>query len=177
MSKSKDPESLRPVGARALKSAGDTLRPYLIGLRVLDLYAGQGRFGEMALVEGAASVTFVESHPRTAVALRPLTAKYAGRALVVQQSALPFLETTSQKYDLVMADPPFDLWKEGFEDQLLCAILRVLAPEALLLVKNPTRMVISGAFAGLSPWKQSRFGESTLTYFRYEAPSANDSHK
>lgn len=158
---------LRPIGARALKSAGDTLRPYLAGARVLDLFAGNGRLGKMALVEGAEHVVFVERDERTGTALRKSLLREAGRSTVFVHDVFSFLASHSEdRYDLVFADPPFKEWANGYAERLALAVQTVLLPESVFVVKNPTRVILSGPLPGLSLWKQSEFGESTLTYFR-----------
>jgi 16S rRNA (guanine966-N2)-methyltransferase len=161
---------LRPIGARALKSAGDSLRPFLPGTRVLDLYAGQGRFGSMALHERAENVVFVERDEHTGAQLRLAVQRHAGKTTVYVRDVFEFLGSHAHdKFDLVFADPPFKEWKEGFGLQLASAVVPVLAPNSIFLVKNPSRVVLSAPLPGLILWKQSKFGESTLTYYRYGA--------
>src|SRR5262249_53229746 len=151
-------------GARALKSAGDTLRPYLAGSQVLDLYAGQGRFGLMALEENAARVVFVEREEKTGAQLRAATQKRASQSVVYVRDVFDFLEDhAADRYDLVFADPPFKEWQEGFSSRLFQAVTKVLSPDSIFLVKNPSRVVISAPSPELTLWKQSKFGESTLT--------------
>ncbi len=170
MKKIVNPE-LRPLSARALKSASDTLRPYLSGAIVLDLYAGQGRFGRMALEEGADKVVFIEKQASTAAELKKAIERHTPNALVYTADVFDFLEKPlgAQQYDIVFADPPFGLWTEDFGKRLAQQVSRVLAPDSVFLVKNPSRVVFSGPLQGFSLWKQSKFGESTLTYYRNEA--------
>lgn len=168
--KKKVNSELRPVSARALKSAGDTLRPYLPGASVLDLFAGQGRFGQMALQEGADRVVFVEKDAATAEAIREQTKRHLPNAIVWTRDVFAFLDDPgAHHYDLVFADPPFGEWKGDFADRLARQVARVMAPDSVFLVKNPRRVVLSGPLPGFAFWKQSEFGESALTYYRYEA--------
>ncbi|MBY0369392.1 RsmD family RNA methyltransferase [bacterium] len=166
--KKKRPEnpSLRPIGARALTSAGDTLRPLLPGARVLELFAGQGRFGLMALEEGAAWVSFVEKDLRTAQALRKSLPPDALARVFIDDAMVWCKPDGEPLFDIVFADPPFPLWEAGFDRALAACVKTKLAPESIFLVKGPTRMLPSGPFPGLSFWKHSKFGESTLSYFR-----------
>jgi 16S rRNA (guanine966-N2)-methyltransferase len=80
------------------------------GLRVLDLFAGTGALGIEALSRGAASAVFVEREPRAAAALqRNLDAVGAATGRLRRQDALAFLAADRGTYDLVFADPPYDL--------------------------------------------------------------------
>lgn len=169
MKKPRNP-SLRPVGARALKSAGDTLRPYLDGATVLDLYAGQGRFGVMALEEGAFSAVFVENNHATASSLERSLGSFAGQSMVMEEDVFVYLKSLKEeKFDLVFADPPFDGFSAKLLTTLADAIRPHLQPDSILVVKQPSRMLVSVPPAGYSLWKQSRFGESSFTYFRVAA--------
>ena len=161
---------VRPVGARALKSAIDTLRPYLFGCEALDLFAGQGRFGGEALKEGATRVVFVEKDRGTAQALREAISKFSDRSDVQCKDALLYLEMARRQslhFDVVFADPPFPLWNTAFQLSLFGAVAACLSPGAIFLVKHKRRMVASVTFPGLSLWKDSLFGESRLIYYRY----------
>jgi 16S rRNA (guanine966-N2)-methyltransferase len=173
----KTPSSqLRPVGARALKSATDRLRPWLAGSRVLDLYAGQGRFGRSTLEEDAREVVFVELNSRTARELEELTAREADRRRVINQDVFHYLARGAEvaRYDLVFADPPFPFWSPEFEKKLMTAVIPWLAPEAIFLVKHPSGVLLSPADFGLTLWKDSLFGESRLSYLKYGEKSEGE---
>ena len=150
---------LRPLSARALKSAIDSLRPYLYEANVLDLFAGQGRFGISALEEGAKKVTFVENHSKTAHALKtalehPSIPK-TGERKVLALDVFKYLNETEEKFEIVFADPPFPDWQKDYEIKLLTHIVKALSKGSILLVKHPKAMVLSSANANLSVWKMS----------------------
>lgn len=162
---------VRPLSARALKSAIDTLRPELAGASVLDLFAGQGRFGISALDEGANRIVFVESQSQTAKDIEkevqhPSHPKDSDTK-VVRLDVFRFIETTTEKFDIVFADPPFPLWNKDFESKLLTHVVKALTTPGIFLVKHPKGMVLSSAISDLKFWKTSVFGESGLSYFRY----------
>ena len=161
---------VRPIGARALKSAIDTLRPWLSGSCALDLFAGQGRFGIEALKEGADQVVFVEKTSATAKAISREISRWKDHASVECQDALRYLELAHKeglKYDLVFADPPFPMWNNEFSNQLFTAVAKVAGAEAIFLVKHPDRVVLSPTQSQFKLWKSVRFGESQLIYFEY----------
>jgi len=163
---------VRPIGARALKSAIDTLRPRLFEASVLDLFAGQGRFGIAASQEGLSSVTFVEKDRKTASELKsalsvPSFPKGISTKVICQDAAI-FLEQTSEKFDIIFADPPFPLWTQAFEKSLFIAVTRALKTGSIFLVKHPSRMLPCSELSELTLTKESEFGESRLLYFSYE---------
>lgn len=161
------PPGFRPIGARALKSAIDSLRPWLPGAKVVDLFAGEGRFGVEALEEGAEHVSFVEKHSSVLKLLRPAVKRYGDRATVHAQDVFAFLEGNQEKFDILFADPPFEMWNEEFSRALIQLVARSSVSRAIFLVKHPTRVLPSLAFREFTQEKSTPFGESQLIYFRY----------
>ncbi len=164
---------VRPIGARVLKSAIDSLRPYLFEASVLDLFAGQGRFGITTSEEGISCVTFVEKDRQTTSELRSFV---SGRqfpknvkATILCQDVFTFLENSKETFDVVFADPPFPLWNKDFENRLFTAVIKALKPGSIFLVKHPSRMLPCSQLGELTQMKLSDFGESRLIYFKYEA--------
>lgn len=153
---------VRPISARALKSATDTLRPWLHGARVLDLFCGHGRFGLSALHENALAVTFVD--------LRKLTTPLPPPSRFLKSDVFSFLNEASykdEKYDIIFADPPFPMWNDVFRHRLFEAVVNVCAKNAIFLVKYPSRMIVFATPEGFQSWKSSTIGESKLAYFRH----------
>jgi 16S rRNA (guanine966-N2)-methyltransferase len=159
------PDSLRPIPARLLKSMGDTLRADLADAKVLDLFAGTGRFGIMALEEGAQSSEFVEADQNVTIALTRETLRYAEKVKIWRQKVDVFLETCDRTFDVIFADPPFEKLKEEDVELLAQRVLPRLEPEGIFLVKHPSRMLTSPRFNGYRYWKQSSVGDAGLTYF------------
>ena len=105
------PASARPAGARLRTSLFSVLGASLEGQRVLDVCAGAGGFGLEALSRGAARVTLLERDPQ---ALRELAAwlEKVGAAADADVVRLDVLRTPwpPGPYDLVLLDPPFEVW-------------------------------------------------------------------
>lgn len=163
--------SLRPVGARALKSAMDTLRPFLAGAQVLDLFAGQGRFSFSALQEGASAALLIEKNPRTArelEGLRPKKIPQERKSTILRKDVWDFLDKPKgDLYDIVFADPPFQDWSAELEQRLFSLLAKFSKPGTILLVKYPKQMLLSSSHSGFKLWKINHFGESQLAYFTY----------
>jgi 16S rRNA (guanine966-N2)-methyltransferase len=169
LKKAKDAD-VRPIGARALKSAIDTLRPYLPGSKVLDLYCGQGRFGAAALEEGAEAVTFVDINRTNTKTLASQLKKYGDAPTLIAMDALDYLKMAAEKghkFDIVFADPPFPFWNEKYSGRLVELVQAVLQSDSIFLVKHPSRVVASLPIYGFAEWKTTQFGESLLIYFKY----------
>lgn len=77
---------------------------------ILDLYAGCGALGIEALSRGANHCTFIEQDRRAVEAIRNNleTLGYTDRATVVQADVATWVEQSNMRFDVVLADPPYD---------------------------------------------------------------------
>ena len=160
----------RPTSDRvreALFSAVEAWCGSLLGLRVLDLYAGSGALGLEAWSRGADHVTLVESDRRTA-ALISANARDLGcdRADVRAATVTTTLSRSpALPYDLVLSDPPYPLATEAVVADLVA--LRDhgwLGPGALVVVERSSRGVPLTWPDGLTASRDRRYGETMLWY-------------
>jgi 16S rRNA (guanine966-N2)-methyltransferase len=83
------------------------------GLDVLDLFAGSGALGLEAWSRGAKSVTFVEQSSKVWKTLQAniqaLEREGLGKTTGVRGDAIRWLARGEGPFDLVLADPPYDL--------------------------------------------------------------------
>lgn len=128
-------QTVRPTKAVVRKSIFQRLEPFA-GREVCDLYAGIGTLGIEALSRGASHVTFVEKDRNVLGVLRKNLAmiKADEHSTVTPGDATLFLSTTSQQFDVVMADPPYDsiVW-----DNLWPLVNDVLLPEGIFVMELP----------------------------------------
>jgi len=130
-------EGLRPTTDRVRETLFNWVALQLPGARCADLFAGSGALGLEALSRGASHCDFVDTSDRALTQIHQhlllLGADAAGCCHTT--SALHFLQTASQKYDLVFIDPPFG----GALVQPVCALLAendLLAQGALVYVET-----------------------------------------
>ena len=104
----------RPSTARTRESLFSLIdsRIYLDGAEVLDLFAGTGALGLEAISRGAALVTFVEQKRPVLDFSRENAAELEveDQCFFVQGDAVDYLERyNGPPFDLIMADPPYQL--------------------------------------------------------------------
>ena len=159
---------VRPIPARLLKSLGDSLRFDLPGLTVLDLYAGRGTIGLMLLEEGAEHAVFVENNRSLVKEIRERLSKQNLSGKVEEDDVFRFLERLppDQKFDLIIADPPFPLWNDQFEKELYGFVAPRMAPEGKMILKIPAHRLPPDAIYDLRLEKSSKVGDSQLVYYR-----------
>jgi len=107
------------------------------GLRVLDLFSGTGGISYEFMSRGAAQVDAVELDARHAAFIQRSAALMHMRELrVVRHDVAHFIHICRSRYDIVFADPPFDLkWLSERPDMVLSA--PVLAPGGLFVLEHP----------------------------------------
>ena len=142
----------------------------LQGANVLDLYAGSGALGLEAASRGAATVLLVESsRPAAAVARRNVAELGLPGVTVrtdsVERALLSGPAPTVGRYDLVLADPPYDVSEEALGDVLgLLVVHRWLSPDALVVVERSARSPEPRWPAGLDAAGERRYGETKMWF-------------
>ncbi len=80
------------------------------GLNVLDLFAGTGNISFEFCSRGVGHVTAIDQNPRCAEWVQQAAQKLGFSNLtVIRHDVFVFLNTHTQRYDIIFADPPFDL--------------------------------------------------------------------
>jgi 16S rRNA (guanine966-N2)-methyltransferase len=157
---------LRPTAARTLESVFDLLTGELAGRRVLDLYAGVGSYGILALRRGAAQAVFVdishESERRLSRAIAQFHLEDCSQFF--REDVAHFLHKADrwpEPFDVIFADPPYQETPPG---PVIQAILDsgLLAPGGLLVFEHSRRQA-PPAFPSLRLRKSRVFGDTTVS--------------
>jgi len=168
----------RPLGDRVKQTLFAILEPELKGASFLDLFAGSGAAGIEALSRGAARATFVE---RTAAALETIEANLAAAGLagpdaqVVRGEAIAWLKRSGAEvgpFEVIVADPPYD--EPALLEAALSAISAagpdgILAARGVIVSKHFWRTGPPASIGLLASVRERRFGETGLTFQRWEA--------
>jgi len=84
----------------------------LEGVKVLDLFAGTGAFSMECFSRGAGEILAVDIEPLHVRFINDNFRKFSlDNADAIKQDVFRFLKTVDEKFDLVFADPPYDLPK------------------------------------------------------------------
>lgn len=105
-----DIPGLRPTSDRIRETLFNWLQCDVTGAHCLDLFAGSGALGFEALSRGAASVTFIDEHPKAISQIKSnAEILKTDNARCVLANALSFLQSPGSdiNYDIVFLDPPF----------------------------------------------------------------------
>ena len=165
---------LRPTADRVRESLFARLGD-LEGAAVLDLFAGTGALGIEALSRGAASLVSVERARGAVAALRAnvaaLQLQFSTRVLVEDVAgAVRRLGRAGERFDLVLADPPYASGEaQGALEALVEA--EVLAAGAVVVLERGSGHPSPSA-AGLALLDERRYGDTVITRFTAAVPEA-----
>ena len=156
----------RPTSDRVRENVFNIVAPWVEGARVLDLYAGSGAMGLEALSRGAEAAVFVESDPEAVRAIeRNLDKLRLTGARVVRHDAVTGLGQEAgagRKYDLVFADPPYEMTDYRSLSRYLP---RVLADDGLLVFETAAKT--EPELPGLAVRASRKYGSTRVTVFEH----------
>ncbi|MBM3325287.1 MAG: 16S rRNA (guanine(966)-N(2))-methyltransferase RsmD [Calditrichaeota bacterium] len=162
------PRKLRPTAARTLESVFDMLQGEIEERTVLDLFAGTGAFGILALKRGAKLAVFADSTRESERRINKALAQFRleERAIVFREDVFHFLSRVSKDgrtYDIIFADPPYDLYtmKKVMEAILDAAVLE----SGGILVFEHSKREAPPQFEGLTLRRSRVFGDTTISIF------------
>lgn len=163
------PAGIRPTQDNVRKAVFDILGD-ISSLSFLELFAGSGSVGFEALSRGARPVVFVDSQSACVRVLnRSIEALNARDAcFVIGQDvsrAVQGLHRSGKKFDIVFLDPPYyaDTAKNVLKTLEACDIV---APTGLVIVQHFRKDLLPLETALFIQFKQSRCGDTTLSFFR-----------
>jgi 16S rRNA (guanine966-N2)-methyltransferase len=136
----------------------------LDGAAVLDLYAGSGAMGLEALSRGAARAVFVERDADAVQAIERNLDKLRLRGTILREDAVTALAheaAAGRKYDLVLVDPPYEMYAD-MEPKLARHLPEVLAAHGLLVVETSARVEPA---LPLTLRTSRRYGAARITVF------------
>ena len=133
----------RPATDRLRQGIFSSLGKRIEGVSVCDLFAGTGSYGLEALSRGAHSALFVEKNRNACEMIRrniAIVAKSMGadrlNAVVSSKDATKTLSLSGAQFDLIFADPPYELLDSIGPDLFLIAE-RSLKPSGLFVLEAP----------------------------------------
>jgi len=120
----------RPTPDRVRETLFNWLGQDLIGKRCLDVFAGSGALAFEAASRNASAVVAIESsRPAARAILENQKLLELPNLTLINGDAFAYMGSTSEKFDVVLLDPPFaqDWWS-----RLAPLVARVAQPDALV---------------------------------------------
>jgi 16S rRNA (guanine966-N2)-methyltransferase len=171
----------RPTQQLVKGSIFDTIGFDIEGASILDLFAGSGAIGIEALSRGAARAVFIEQDHRSLKALRTNLERCGFGPAVAEVrigDALRYIERAAAGgvfFDVIFADPPYAA--KTAAQRVVDVVGAAGAALCRVLVIEHGNPVFAKEGGSLELAKARRFGQTTVSYFRYRKEVASGEGK
>ncbi len=158
-------DEVRPTTDRVKEGMFSIIQFDILNSKVLDLFAGSGQLGIEALSRGAQMCTFVDnSREAQKIQLQNLkSTNLYKNSRVIFSDSISFLKTTTDKYDIIILDPPYST------DLLLQALQIVpdkLNDNGIVICEHLKSLNMPENIQNISLQKQYKYGKIKLTTYR-----------
>jgi 16S rRNA (guanine966-N2)-methyltransferase len=156
---------VRPTSDRVRESLFGILGDRVVGVRVLDCFAGTGALGIEALSRGAIEAGFVETDPRVLYVLRANLERLnlSSQAAIISGDALRPEAWKDRGFParIVFADPPY---RKGLASRFLesLAATEGLEPGTLVVIEHELELTL--AHPGFTVIDHRRYGDTAITF-------------
>ncbi len=138
-------------------------RLFFEDMKILDLFAGTGNISFEFASRGSRDVTSVDQHPGCVKFINKKAAEWDLPVSAKRMDVFKFLDTTSGKYDLIIADPPYGISLEDFQKIHTRVFERgLLVPEGILIIEHSKQTDLSH-LENASEMRQ--YGNSRFSFF------------
>ena len=156
----------RPTADRVKEAMFSILQFDLPGAKVLDLFGGTGQLGIEALSRGAAEAVFVDERDAACKIINENLSKtnFLNRSRVIRSDYASFLRNCSEKYNIIILDPPY---AEVFLENSLKIIteIDILQSGGIIVTEHPAEKTFNAEIEGLIRSKDYKYGKTVLTLF------------
>lgn len=154
-------DHIRPTTDKVRQALFVKLQFFVPEKTVLDLCCGTGALGIEALSRGAKSVIFVDKDARSAALTKSNLASLGDKSKVFKCDALKFVQTTDEKFDLILFDPPY---KSGLYDKVLPIISQrgLLTANGILVCEHAYEDKFN--YSMFEVFDEKKYGDTVLTY-------------
>ncbi|SDZ90966.1 RsmD family RNA methyltransferase [Pedobacter hartonius] len=132
--------------------------------KALDLFCGTGNISIEFASRGISHVTSVDKHSGCIYWVKSVVDKYKLTEIELQKAdVFKFLEQHTKSYQIIFADPPYDLPTIPLIPQLV-AKNKLLTENGVLVVEHPSLLKLNDQ-PGYSETR--RYGNSSFSFFNY----------
>ncbi|MDN3580381.1 16S rRNA (guanine(966)-N(2))-methyltransferase RsmD [Mucilaginibacter flavus] len=133
------------------------------GIKVLDLFSGTGNISMEFASRGATEVISVDRSIHCVNYLKDISRQHKQTQIkVYKEDVFKYLQIETEQYDLIFADPPYDLNKIP-EIPKIVFERNIMLPGALLIVEHQSMQNLSQQPGFV---EQRKYGHSSFSFFK-----------
>ena len=142
------------------------------GLKVLDLFAGTGNISYEFASRGAGPITSVDGDFGCINFIKKTTSELDLDIATIKSDVFSFLERNKSSYDIIFADPPYDLSQENFEKIIQLIFENELLDEEGMLIVEHSKHTKLEHMTNFSFSKN--YGGSVFSFYEFESDEEED---
>ena len=135
-------------------------------LNVLDLFSGTGNISYEFASRGSSSITSVDGDLGCVAFIKKTAQEFDMDITAIKSDVFKFLERSKATFDVIFADPPYDMSQEDFE-RIVTLIFEndLLDEQGLLIIEHSphTKMDHLEHFSS-----NRKYGSSIFSFYEYE---------
>ena len=157
----------RPTADRVKEALFNVIQFDVPTAKVLDLFGGTGQLGIEALSRDAKFAVFVDEREDACRLIKEnlKRTKLEQYAKVIRSDYLAYLRTCTEKFDIVLLDPPY---AEVFLENSLKMIteIDILQTGGIIVTERPVGKMLLEDLPGFSRSKDYKYGNTLITIYR-----------
>ena len=130
-------------------------------------YGGTGQLGIEALSRGAKSAVFIDEREDACRLIKEnlKRTKFEDMGKVIRSDYLAYLKNTSEKFDIILLDPPY---AEIFLENSLKMIteIDILQSSGIIVTERPLGKELPWEFPGFERSRDYKYGNTLITIYR-----------
>jgi 16S rRNA (guanine(966)-N(2))-methyltransferase RsmD len=157
---------VRPTTDKVKEAIYSSIQFEVEGATVLDLFSGSGQMGIEALSRGASMCYFVDKS-RASIDCTKDNIDLCGftkQARIFNIDSVDFARSTTQKFDIVIIDPPYS---KGIIEQVLPLLENKLNQGAKVVCEHERGLTLPENFGELHFIKKRSYGKTEVTTYMY----------
>ena len=134
------------------------------GSRFLDAFAGSGQMGIEALSRGAEKAYFIDSSRRSMNIIKNniKLCNFESSAETVTADTLSYLSRTTEKFDIIFLDPPY---QTGLLQAALEKVPELLSEKGIVICEHPKEEELPETVGKLTLGKKYRYGKIVISAY------------
>lgn len=163
--KAPDGTETRPTSDRTKEALFNIIAPYVADCIFLDLFSGSGAVGIEALSRGAKKSYFVENISGNIIEHNLKKANLTSNSKIVKDDVFSFLNTVSEKFDVIFSDPPYH---KGFNEKAFGIIARrdILNAGGIVIAECDYNEKLPEEIFGLILFDRRKYGRAVLNFYK-----------
>lgn len=142
------------------------------GLRILDLFSGTGNISYEFCSRGAVSAIAVDGDFGCVKFIKQTATEFDFPITAIKSDVIKFLKTNKSSYDMIFADPPYDMDQKLFEEIVSLVFENDLLEEDGMMIIEHSKHTKMDHLMNFS--FQKKYGASQFTFFEFDNEEFED---